>query len=188
MIKKIVIIGASTGGPSHIQKILSDFEVFDDTVVLIAQHIGAEYIPSFVSQLQKISKMKIHDIHSDTVLEASNIYVLSGKCELSKSGANGLILRYEKSSQTYNPNINHIFSSVSKFCSKYEVLSIILTGIGDDGALGCKMIHDNGGLCVAESKESAIIYGMPMRAKELNDSIKVEHLKNISNIVREFVR
>jgi len=186
LIKKIVIIGASTGGPSHIQHIISSFGVFQDSVVLIAQHIGAEYIKSFVSQLQNRSQMPIHAIDQDTELKEGNMYVLSGQCSLSETLRGHLKINYIKKSQTYNPDINYIFNSVAALCSNYKVLSIVLTGIGSDGAQGSQAISLNGGHCIAESEKSAIIYGMPLRTKELNPNIQVEDLQNMAKIIMEF--
>ena len=187
MIKKIVIIGASTGGPSHIQSIISDFDVFNNAVVLIAQHIGAEYIPSFVSQLQNKSQMQVHPVSKDTSLKEGNMYVLSGLCQLVQTRNDTLMIKHVHSSSTYNPDINYIFHSVASLCHQYKVLSLLLTGIGDDGAKGSKEIYVKGGACIAESEKSAVIYGMPRRAKELNPKIEVMHLHDMSKKIKDFV-
>ena len=73
---------------------------------------------------------------------------------------------------TYNPNVDVLFHSGVQACKFADVMAILLTGIGDDGARGLNELYKAGAKCVAENEESAIVYGMPKRAKEINANLK----------------
>ena len=187
MIQNILLIGASTGGPSHIQKIVTAIDNLDKSVLIIAQHIGEEHINPFVNQLNGITAFRVEAAKEDKELLEKHIYVVSGLSSIDYHH-NKLLLKYEENKDGFNPNINHLFNSVAAFCKDFRVISVILTGIGDDGAQGSYSIAKQGGSCIAESEESAIVYGMPLRTLELNPIVKVAHLDVIAKKLMDFIQ
>lgn len=87
----------------------------------------------------------------------------------------------------YNPNINVLFQSAVNICGFIDVLAILLTGIGDDGAKGLFDLYRAGASCIAESEESAIVYGMPKKAKEINPDVNVMNLSDIRTRLESFL-
>jgi len=157
---KIVLIGASTGGPKKISKIISSLEDLNDSVVIIAQHMAHDFLGSFSNELNKISKNKVLIAQNNTKITPKHIYI----CEEKTYQKNGIFIK-EKSNH-FNPDINALFNSFVGVNS--EVLGVILTGIGDDGVEGCVNLSQNQATCITETKKSAIIDGMPSRAREKN--------------------
>ena len=114
------------------------------------------------------------------------MHICSTHCELHKRDR---YLKLEAASGVdshYNPSVDHLFHSAVKLCKEYDVLAILLTGIGHDGASGLSELQNARAQCIAESEESAIVYGMPKRAVELNNNIKVMHLDDIIKYIKRF--
>ncbi len=176
---KIILIGASTGGPGHIKKILSSLAGELEASIVIAQHMGREFIPSFTQQLNSNCGYKVAEVKQDLHLSPATIYICNLKTAI-EFNKNRLSFSLKKTPQNgYNPDINHLLSSVAKIADQVEILGVILTGIGNDGATGCKQLSAQGGQCIAESELTAIVNGMPLQAKKLNKNIEVLSLENI---------
>lgn len=183
---KIILIGASTGGPGHIKKILTSLKPEFTATIIIAQHMGNDYIPSFVKQLNSICCHEVHPVVSQSVLLPSHIYVSSLLSSINIA-SKGLIFQQKNSvADGYNPDIDYLFTSAAKIARQIPILGIILTGIGNDGANGCKLLSEGGGECIAESETSAIVDGMPMQTRKIVDNIKILSLDEIISQINLF--
>ena len=112
----------------------------------------------------------------------TKVYVCSGLCTFNHS------LRFSINTTTYhhfNPEINTLFKSAVGFVESYDVMSIILTRIGEDGAEGSLILSKSRATCLAESEQSAIVFGMPKRTIELCENIKIKNIKEVE-YVRNF--
>ena len=186
MPKKIVLIGASTGGPGQIEKIISSLDVLDDTSIIIAQHMVRGFLESFVKRLQENSKNNIYFVQNSMELLASNIYVCSGYTKLYEE-SNNLMFAISKSPEnSYNPDINIIFNSYLPYAKNFTTLCVILTGIGEDGVEGCKNLSISGSRCMTESSTSAIVDGMPSSARKNISNIEVLEMEDIIINIKEF--
>jgi two-component system, chemotaxis family, protein-glutamate methylesterase/glutaminase len=184
--EKLVLIGASTGGPAHIEKILRALTADTLATFIVAQHMGAAYLPSFTKQLNEKCDISVALLQAGSTLERGVAYIATGKPQIVEKNGSLMVSDIVEVHANYNPDINHLFEIFSPYCSHRRILGIILTGIGDDGARGCAQLASQGARCIAESAESAIVYGMPMRAKEQVVGIEVHPLHRIIEIVREF--
>ena len=183
---KVILIGASTGGPGHIKKILTALKPEFNATIIIAQHMGNEYIPSFVKQLNSICCHEVNSVVSDKPLLPSQVYVSSLLTSINIDSRGLSFVQKNRAENGYNPDINYLFTSAAKIVGQFSVLGIILTGIGSDGVNGCKLIAENGGQCVAESETSAIVDGMPMQARKIVPNIKTLSLNEIINEINLF--
>lgn len=183
-LKKIVLIGASTGGPGQIQKIIKSLPILQDTSVIIAQHMVEGFLQSFASRLQESTKNSVSIIHNNQSLESSMIYVAQGLTTLEIKTK-----KFQTTTSpmnTYNPDINSLFNSFVGLTHETKILCVILTGIGDDGVDACFQLKKSGADCITQSKESAIVDGMPSRARELVADIKVCDMDDIVKKISEF--
>ena len=184
--KKIILIGASTGGPGQIQKIIESAPKLHSTTIIIAQHMVKGFMESFASRLKNSSSNPIDVVHKNQTLQNGHIYLCEGKTQFKKDGF-GFLLTYEPSScDSFNPDINTLFNSFVPLCSEFNILTVILTGIGDDGVEACKELSLNGATCITESASSAIVDGVPSRARLLVPNIEVEDMDVIVNKINEF--
>jgi len=159
--QKLILIGASTGGPGHLKKILKNVKL-NGAIIVIAQHMNKMFINSFAMQIGKECGLDVEILNERKILKENTVYV----CE---------------------PNVDVLFKSGVGICKSANVLAILLTGIGDDGASGLDKLYKAGAKCIAENEESAIVYGMPKRAKELNQSLKSLNLTMIKKELEDFL-
>lgn len=182
--KALILIGASTGGPGHIQKIIQALPADFSAAIIIAQHMGDEYIPSFVNQLQHISALNVVAVSNQLAVLPGHIYICSFMTKL-KPSRSGLTFTQKKQEMArYNPDIDSLFESASLLTSTYKITGFLLTGIGDDGAKGIKALSDKGVSCIAESETTAVVYGMPFQAKLLVKDISVKSLGDIIQAIK----
>lgn len=185
-ITALILIGASTGGPGRIYSILSSLERHFGGTVIIAQHMSAPFIPSFVHQMQSITPLPIVAVTSPIKLERGEIYICSITSRLSQKEGEIWLEPMEEGNYPYNPQIDLLFSSASHLSPALKRLGVILTGIGDDGALGSLSLYESGGDCLFESEASSIVYGMPRRAKELVCDGNVGSIDEIIERIKEY--
>lgn len=185
-LKNIVLIGASTGGPGQIEKIITSLPNLHHTTVIIAQHMVEGFMSSFASRLRDSSNNPIDVIENNQILRDGHIYLCEGITELKRDAYQLLLTHEAASSDSFNPDINRLFNSFLPLCKEIDILSIILTGIGDDGVDACKGLSQNGATCITESASSAIVDGMPSRARLLVPDIEIEDINTIIDKINRF--
>ncbi len=183
---KVILIGASTGGPGHINKILTSLVPEFRATLIIAQHMGDEYIPSFTKQLNSICDYEVSAVVSQDILLPSHVYVSSLLTSISTSTKGLRFLQKKQTKSGYNPDIDYLYSSAAGIARQVSILGIILTGIGNDGVNGCKLLSEGGGECIAESETSAIVDGMPMQARNMVPNIGILSLTQIIKKINQF--
>ncbi len=182
--KKIILIGASTGGPGHIQKIIKVLPADFSASIIIAQHMGDEYIPSFVSQLQHVSHLNVMAVTDQLAILPGHVYICSFLTRLTSSVLGLTFMQKKQEMERYNPDINSLFESAALLTTAYGITAFLLTGVGDDGAKGIKALSDKGASCIAESEATAVVYGMPFQAKLLVKDISVKSLGDIIQSIK----
>ena len=80
-----------------------------------------------------------------------------------------------------------LFKSAVPICKIVDVMGILLTGIGDDGASGLNDLYRAGAKCIAENEQTAIVYGMPKRAKDINPNLEIGNLDTIKTNLQRFI-
>lgn len=184
--QKVVLIGASTGGPGQLQKIILALLPLRNTTIIIAQHMAKDFIGSFASRLHASSVNPVYVTSNNLPIESSAIYVCSGFTSIYKKDSQ-LYFKQESSAENkFNPDINHLFNSFTPFIKELEILSVILTGIGNDGVDGCKNLSIGGAKSLTESEKSAIVDGMPSRARNEVQGIIVLDIDGIVKTIKEF--
>jgi two-component system chemotaxis response regulator CheB len=186
MVENILLIGASTGGPGRLHAILEQLPSDFSSAVVIAQHMGLPFIHSFVKQLSSISSLELREVGNEMELKPSCVYVCSGECRLIEQHGEVRFIHNEISSLEYTPDINTLFLSAAELSRSIQKMGVILSGIGDDGAIGARALFDSGAACMFESEESATVYGMPRCAKELVPEAQTGTMMQIIAAIRNF--
>lgn len=185
-LERVILIGASTGGPGQLEKIIDALPKLKHTTIIIAQHMALDFIPSFVKRLDNHSNNNIQIVTDALRLEAGNIYICQGVSTI-HSTSFGLEFHVISSKEhRYNPEINTLFSSFVPFVKSYKTLCAILTGIGEDGISGCKELSLAGARTITQTQESAIVDGMPLRARQSIEAIEVYDVNGIKNQIVGF--
>ena len=144
------------------------------------------FLDSFSKRLQNSTKNSVSLIKNDQILKNSTIYICEGKTYLNIKASSFEFIYKSASLNSFNPDINTLFHSFVPLTKDIEILSVILTGIGDDGVESCSSLGKNGARCITENQSSAIVDGMPSRARLLVDGIEAYNIKDIVKIISEF--
>ncbi|UXP31096.1 chemotaxis-specific protein-glutamate methyltransferase CheB [Reichenbachiella agarivorans] len=165
----VIVIGASTGGPSAIEKVINSLPGNLNVPVLICQHMPPNFIGSFVKRLNAMSPLQIEVGRENMRPKAGHIIVAPGESNMvvTKKRSGGVYIGFtDQVFPEYNcPSINALMLSVAEVY-KDRSIGVVLTGMGKDGMLGMKQIKEQGGYTIAQSEKSCVIYGMPKAAVE----------------------
>lgn len=170
---KILCIGASTGGPSAVRAILSRLGSNFPIPILYTQHIDVRSDAKIVELFNNdCPNTPMELAENGTVAQNGHVYMAPAKKHLvidhiNENGNPVLMLSDEEPDHFLKPAVNVMFKSAAKIF-KSKCLAVLLTGMGKDGAEGCKEVVDNGGYTIVEDKSTSTIYGMPAAAVKLN--------------------
>lgn len=176
---KIIVIGASTGGPNAIAEVIKHLPEDLNAGLIIVQHIDADFIPSLAEWFDMNSALTIQPaLHHDSIGNGIGFVAARNENLLVTSDHR---VTYEKASDEaiYAPSIDVTFHSIAKVYGA-NAIGVLLTGMGNDGAAGLKAIRDAGGHTIAQDESSSLIYGMPRVAAEMNAAEFVLPVKKIA--------
>ena len=179
-IEKIIAIGASTGGPQAIQKILTSFKNPPNAPILIAQHMPEGFTKVFAERLDRMVSFSVFEAKEGMNIENGCVYICPGGSHMSvykKDGKYKIKITRKKDTDIYVPSVNYLFDSLVPFAEK--TIAIILTGMGSDGREGAIKLKNAGAEIWAESQETAIIFGMP---KEVINAGVADHIHPVYEI------
>jgi two-component system chemotaxis response regulator CheB len=162
----LIAIGASTGGPPALQQIFSSFDRKYPFAVTVAQHMPAGFTKPFAERLNRSSAFDVKEAEDgDQVIPGSILIAPGGKNLLFEARGGQVIVRVVPSTETdrYVPSVDVMLESCAAVYRK-RVAAVILTGMGNDGSKGVRDIKQQGGFVIAESEETAVVYGMPREA------------------------
>lgn len=180
--KRLVAIAASTGGPVALQTILPRLPSDLKAGVVIVQHIAAGFSKPLAERLNSLSNIAVREAEDGALVEPGVALISPGDKHMRVERHRDQLtvrLGLEPANAVYRPSANVLFSSVAAACGP-EACAIVLTGMGDDGALGLKEIREAGGYTVAQDEDSSLIYGMPRRAVELGAAMAVRSLEQMA--------
>jgi two-component system chemotaxis response regulator CheB len=162
--RQIVAIGSSTGGPSALIEIFSRLPKNYAHSIVIAQHMPDKFTRTFAERLDRRSALAVSEAQDRDQLGAGIAFVCPGRhcMDLDVDLRGGLRLRVGAPSDQdrYVPSADRLLSSVARAVGSRAV-GVILTGMGDDGVAGAQEILAAGGMVIAESDTTAVVYGMP---------------------------
>lgn len=162
----IVAIAASTGGPPAVQAIVTALPADFGAGIVIAQHMPPGFTRSFAERLNKMSSVVVSEAAAGDRVRPGTVLIAPGAHHLLvKRDRDGLYadLQPRTPQDRFVPSADRLMASVADSCGA-AVLGVVLTGMGNDGAAGALAIKRAGGHCLAESEESAVIFGMPQEA------------------------
>lgn len=169
----VIVIGASTGGPSAVEKVIVNLPSNLTIPVLIAQHMPSNFVPSFASRLDALTPLTVSMARKDDVVEQGKILIAPGSRNIIVRRENNKVL-IDYTSQRFKefnfPSVTGLMQSVADVYGSRSI-GVILTGMGKDGADGMKAINSAGGYTVAQSQDTCVVYGMPRAAVD-NGSVK----------------
>ncbi len=180
---RVVAIGASTGGPIVLQKILSMVGKDFPLPILIVQHIAAGFLQGFVEWLSQTSDLPIHIAAHREAVTPGNVYVAPDGYHMGVDDSCRIFLSKEEPENNLRPSVSYLFRSVNNAYGS-NVIGILLTGMGTDGAKELKLVKDNGGLTIVQDEESSVVHGMAGKAIKLDAAGYVLPPEKIAVVLR----
>jgi two-component system chemotaxis response regulator CheB len=181
--RNIVVIGSSTGGPTALIDIFAKMPARSLTAILVAQHMPDKFTRTFAERLDRKGHLRVTEAQDMDIISAGTGAICPGRqcMDLETVGGTSefrVRVGVPLPGDRYIPSANRLFRSAARVLGRRAV-AVILTGMGDDGLDGAKAVRDVGGLVIAESPETAVVYGMPgaaVRAGVASDSMPLPQI------------
>jgi two-component system chemotaxis response regulator CheB len=161
-----VAIGASTGGPAALLQLFGAVGEPGGCAYLVAQHMPKGFTRSFAERIERTTPFAAREAESGMTAEPGHVLVAPGGSHLElEARGDRIVARVTPAapSDRFAPSVDRLFASAAK-CYGPDLLAVVLTGMGDDGAAGALAVKRAGGNVIAESEETAVVYGMPRQA------------------------
>lgn len=181
-----VVIAASTGGPRALVNIIKNLDKDINIPVIIVQHMPKGFTKSFAQRLDGESKLKVVEASDNLKLEKNTVYIAPGDYHITIE--NGYIKTNQKDRiHGVRPAADYLFESAAREY-KENLLAIILTGMGKDGARGMEYVKKYKGYNIAQSERTCVVYGMPSNAIERKVVDNILDLEDIAGFVNSMVK
>ncbi|MEK6681812.1 MAG: chemotaxis response regulator protein-glutamate methylesterase [Nitrospirota bacterium] len=163
----LVAIGSSTGGPPALQSIISVLPANFPASVAISQHMPAGFTKYFSERMDKNAKVDVKEAENGDIVRAGAVFISPGGYHMTFRRDSDqevkINLKKRLPSDLYTPSVDLMMTSAAEIFGK-KVLGVILTGMGSDGKIGMREIRNRNGQTIAESEETAVVFGMPGEA------------------------
>jgi two-component system chemotaxis response regulator CheB len=193
---RVVVVGASTGGPRAVQELLAALPGDLPIAILVAQHMPEKFTRAFADRLARTTAFHVTEALDGDLVTEGRVLVAPGSChlELRREARSGGALRARLAqpdaagySARICPSIDRLFTSAALAMPR-RICAAVLTGMGSDGAAGALAVKAAGGLVLAEAEETAVIYGMPLAAQANGQVDEVLPLPALAARLTRFAR
>lgn len=160
----LVLIGVSTGGPRTLEDILPNLPADLPWPVLVAQHMPASFTASLAQRLNSLCALDVREGVSMEDLQPGRVYIARGGSDMIVSQRSGKLIvmnRPESPNYTWHPSVELLVQSALEQVPAQNLIAVQLTGMGHDGAQAMTELKNAGGRTIAESDETAVVFGMP---------------------------
>jgi two-component system, chemotaxis family, protein-glutamate methylesterase/glutaminase len=186
----IVAIGSSTGGPNALQAVLAKIPENFPVPIVVVQHMPPIFTKHLADRLRQLTSLNVVEAKRGDVLAPGGVWIAPGDFHMTL-GRQGTTVRIDLNQGTpensCRPAVDVLFRSVTDLYGP-NVLSVVLTGMGQDGARGCEVIRSAGGRVFAQDEETSVVWGMPGAVAQAGLADRILPLDKIADeIVRETI-
>lgn len=180
-----VVIGASTGGPRALFRLIKQLPPRLRMPIFIVQHMPKGFTASFAQRLNSETEVTVKEVTNQMIIE-NCVYLCPGDYHMTIKN-NLLQLNQQPKLHGTRPAVDYLFSSAAiKY--RQNLVAVLLTGMGRDGASGMRDIKNFGGFTIAQDKETSVVFGMPRYAIEQKVVDEVLSIDEIAQKIRDIVR
>jgi two-component system, chemotaxis family, protein-glutamate methylesterase/glutaminase len=183
---KLVAIGVSTGGPQALEFLLAQLPPDFPGSIVIVQHMPEGFTDMFARRLDEICSLRVKEAQSGDILQAGRVLVCPGSRHMRVKRltmGDVVVLSEEPRVNGHRPSVDVLFNSAAEEFGK-DAVAVIMTGMGDDGAEGLGAVKKAGGITIAQSEESCVVFGMPKAAIERGYAIRVVALDVLASTLQ----
>lgn len=184
---QIVCIGVSTGGPAALHQLLPKLPGDFPCPILVVQHMPPKFTKSLADDLDRQCALDVQEATNGTVAKSSNVYIAPGGSQMRVRRVDGqpvIQITDDPPERNCKPAVDYLFRSIAEAYGKHS-LGVILTGMGDDGTIGCQTLKSQGAAIVTQDEASSVVYGMPRSVAEAGLSDRVAPLHEIASLLVE---
>lgn len=183
---KIVVMGSSTGGPMVLQTILAGLPKEFPLPILIVQHIAPGFLNGLGEWLSRTTNLPVHIASDGEGLKPGQVYLAPDGYQMGILTGGRINLVEGHGDYLLCPSVSYMFKSVLKTYGK-QVIGVLLTGMGRDGADELKELRDRGAITIAQDKESSVVHGMPGEAIKLGGATYVLSSSHVPKKILELI-
>jgi two-component system, chemotaxis family, protein-glutamate methylesterase/glutaminase len=180
---KIVAIGVSTGGPHALQYVFSQLPADFPGSILVVQHMPENFTEMFARRLDETSALRVKEAQSGDLLMPGRALICPGSRHLKVKKlplGNVALLSDEPRIRGHRPSADVLFRSAAEEFGP-QTVGVLMTGMGDDGAEGLGTVKAAGGMTIAQSEDSCVVYGMPKAAVDRGYAVRVVSLEAMAS-------
>ena len=185
-----MLIGTSTGGPPALEALLTALPASFPWPIVIAQHMPATFTGPLARRLDGISRIAVQEVRDPIVLKPGHAYIGRGDADviISRRGA-GLVAMAAPAQAEYpwHPSTDRLVRTALNHMAASQLIGVLMTGMGNDGAEAMGLIHAGGGRTIAEAEETAVVWGMPGELVRANGADFVVPLHKIAAELKKLV-
>ena len=187
---EMIAIGVSTGGPSALAKMLTQFPSSFRHPIVIAQHMPADFTRSLAVDLDRSAKAHVQEAAHGMPITAGNIYIAPGGKQTTVVRNAGQLYASvcdDKDASHYRPSVDDLFQSVAACCG-CRAIGVILTGMGHDGTEGCRALRACGAPILVQDEATSVVYGMPRSVVAAGLADRSVALEQMANTIQQLVK
>lgn len=180
----LVLVGTSTGGPSALEALLVPLPESFPWPILVAQHMPATFTGPLAKRLDDLCALQVVEVLRPLVLQAGCVYIGRGDADLIVGRrAAGLVAMSAPAERDYpwHPSTDRLVRSAMTCVEPDQLIGVLMTGMGNDGAAAMTNLRQQGGRTIAESEETAVVWGMPGELALAGGADWIEPLQNIAD-------
>jgi two-component system chemotaxis response regulator CheB len=186
LVTRVIAIGVSTGGPHALQYVLSQLPADFPGSILVVQHMPEGFTEMFARRLDEICAISIKEAQSGDLLLAGRSLICPGSRHLKVKRlplGDVAVLSDDPRVNGHRPSVDVLFRSMAEEFGSRS-LAVLMTGMGDDGAQGMGEIKAAGGMTIAQSEDSCVVFGMPKAAIDRGYAVRVVGLDVLANTLQ----
>ena len=183
---RVIAVGISTGGPHALQYMLSQLPADFPGSIVVVQHMPEGFTEMFARRMDEICAIGVKEAQSGDLLLAGRALICPGSRHIKVKRlplGDVVVLSDEPRVNGHRPSVDVLFRSLAEEFGPKGV-AVLMTGMGEDGALGLGAVKSKGGLTIAQNEESCVVYGMPRAAIERGFALRVVPLEAMANTLQ----
>ncbi|MGD0268895.1 MAG: chemotaxis response regulator protein-glutamate methylesterase [Candidatus Sulfotelmatobacter sp.] len=183
---KLVAIGISTGGPQALEFLLAQLPADFPGAIVVVQHMPEGFTDMFARRLDELCSLRVKEAQSGDVLQAGRVLICPGSRHIKVKRlpmGDIVVMSDDARVNGHRPSADVLFDSVAEEFGS-QAIAVLMTGMGDDGAQGLGAVKKAGGMTIAQSEESCVVFGMPKAAIERGYATRVVALDVLSSTLQ----
>lgn len=187
----VVLIGCSTGGPPALDAVLGVLPSEFPWPIVVAQHMPASFTGPLARRLDKLCELSVVEVTKPTLVEPGHVYIGRGDADIVLTRRNEVLMAIAMpaaAEHRWHPSVDRLVRSAIEHVPAERLVGVLMTGMGNDGAAAIAELRTRGGHTIAESRHSAVVWGMPGELVKLDGAVDIIELPQIGERLLELAQ